>query len=66
MIPIDKKIRVLTIQFDAEISSKEIVWFRGTVLKSLGDKADLLYHNHIEDKTSPPSLSSFHNNKDYY
>lgn len=51
MIPIDKKIRVLTIQFDAEISSQEIVWFRGAVLKSLGDNADLLYHNHIENKT---------------
>ncbi len=48
----DKKIRVLTIQFDAEISSQEIVWFRGAVLKSLGDNADLLYHNHIGNHTN--------------
>lgn len=46
-----KYIRTLTIIFDAEINFKEIPLFRGAVLKSLGDKANLLYHNHITDDT---------------
>jgi len=41
-----KYIRTLTVFYDTEISSREIPFFRGAVLKSLGDKADLLYHNH--------------------
>lgn len=41
-----KQIRILTVVFDTEIKYKEIPLFRGAVLKSLGDKADLLYHNH--------------------
>lgn len=39
-------IRTLTVFYDAEISYREIPFFRGAVLKSLGDKADVLYHNH--------------------
>lgn len=46
-----KYIRTLTIIFDAEINFKEIPLFRGAVLKSLGDKANLLYHNHTSDHT---------------
>lgn len=47
----DRYIRVLTVYYDTEISNKEIPFFRGAVLKSLGDKADLLFHNHVgEDK----------------
>ncbi len=41
-----KHIRVLTVNFDLPISYKEIPLFRGAVLKSLGDRANLLYHNH--------------------
>lgn len=41
-----KYIRTLTIFFDTDISYKEIPLFRGAVLKSLGDKANVLYHNH--------------------
>ena len=41
-----KHIRILTVIFDAEIKYKEIPLFRGAVLNSMGDKADLLYHNH--------------------
>jgi len=41
-----KYIRTLTVFYDTEISSREIPFFRGAVLKSLGDKADVLYHNH--------------------
>lgn len=44
-----KYIRTLTVTFDTEIEFKEIPLFRGAVLKSLGDKANLLYHNHISD-----------------
>lgn len=46
-----KHIRILTIQFNTEISSKEIPLFRGAVLKALGDKANLLYHNHTGEQT---------------
>jgi hypothetical protein len=30
-----------------EIRQKEVPLFRGAVLKSMGDQADLLYHNHV-------------------
>jgi len=46
-----KYIRTLTVTFDTEIEFKEIPLFRGAVLKSLGDKANLLYHNHTSDHT---------------
>lgn len=46
-----KYIRTLTIIYDTEISNKEIPLFRGAVLKSLGDKANVLYHNHTGDDT---------------
>lgn len=46
-----KHIRTLTIFYDTEISSKEIPLFRGAVLKSLGEKADVLYHNHTGEDT---------------
>jgi hypothetical protein len=46
-----KYIRTLTVTFDTEIDFKEIPLFRGAVLKSLGDNANLLYHNHISDHT---------------
>ena len=43
-----KYIRTLTVYYDANISSKEIPYFRGAVLKSMGGKANILYHNHID------------------
>ena len=46
-----KYVRTLTILTDAEISAKEIPLFRGSVLASLGEKANLLYHNHTSDTT---------------
>ena len=46
-----KYIRTLTIQFDTEISFKEIPLFRGAVLRSLGDKANLLFHNHTGESS---------------
>lgn len=46
-----KHIRILTVLFNAEISQKEIPLFRGAVLKALGDRANLLYHNHTDEKT---------------
>lgn len=46
-----KYIRTLTVFFDTEISYKEIPLFRGAVLKSIGDKADVLYHNHTGEHT---------------
>ena len=46
-----KSIRTLTVFYDTEISVKEIPLFRGAVIKSLGDKANVLYHNHTGEKT---------------
>ncbi len=46
-----KYIRTLTIYYDTDISYKEIPLFRGAVLKSLGDKANVLYHNHTGEDT---------------
>lgn len=46
-----KYIRTLTIIFDTDISYKEIPLFRGAVLKNLGVKANVLYHNHTGDDT---------------
>ena len=46
-----KYIRTLTVFYDTEISYKEIPLFRGAVLNSLGDKANVLYHNHTGKKS---------------
>jgi len=46
-----KYIRTLTVIYDTEISNREIPLFRGAVLKSLGDKANLLFHNHTGEET---------------
>ncbi|MBQ6051546.1 MAG: hypothetical protein IJL35_13270 [Bacteroidaceae bacterium] len=46
-----KYVRILTVIFNTEISFKEIHLFRGAVLKALGNKANLLYHNHLSDNT---------------
>lgn len=46
-----KYIRTLTVLTDAEIQQKEVPLFRGAVLESLGEKANILFHNHMgEDK----------------
>lgn len=44
-----KYIRTLTIQTDADIHQKEVPLLRGAVLNSLGEKANLLFHNHLDD-----------------
>ena len=44
-----KYIRTLTIQIDADIHQKEVPLFRGAVLNSLGEKANLLFHNHLDN-----------------
>lgn len=46
-----KYIRTLTVITDTEIKQKEVPLFRGAVLKSLGEKADLLFHNHTGENT---------------
>lgn len=46
-----KHIRTLTVIYDNEINNSEVQLFRGAVLKSLGDGADLLYHNHTGEET---------------
>jgi len=44
-------IRTLTIFYDTRISHKEIPLFRGAVVNSLGDNANVLFHNHTEGDT---------------
>lgn len=44
-----KYIRTLTLITDAEIQHKEIPLFRGAVINSLGEKANILFHNHEKD-----------------
>ena len=45
-----KYIRTLTVFYDTEIGYKEIPLFRGAVLNCLGDKANVLYHNHTGER----------------
>lgn len=44
-------IRTLTIFFDTNIGQKEIPFFRGAILNSLGENANILYHNHLGGKS---------------
>jgi hypothetical protein len=44
-----KKIRILTVTFDTEISGFEIPAFRGAVVAKVGD-ANTLFHNHLNNK----------------
>jgi hypothetical protein len=37
--------------YNATITHKEIAYFRGAVIKALGDNPNLLYHNHIDDSS---------------
>ncbi|MCR5191970.1 MAG: hypothetical protein K6D59_01590 [Bacteroidales bacterium] len=46
-----KYIRTLTVVYDAEIGLREIPLLRGAILGILGEKADLLYHNHTGTDT---------------
>lgn len=43
------KLPTIVIQFDKEIDSRAIPFFRGAVIASL-EKKDILFHNHDEDK----------------
>ena len=43
------KLPTIVIQFDNEIESKALPYFRGAVIASL-EKKDILFHNHEEDK----------------
>lgn len=44
-------IRTLTIIYENEIKNSDVPCFRGAVIKSLGEEADLLYHNHVGEDT---------------
>lgn len=44
-----KFVRILTIQTDTDIHQNEVPLFRGAVLNCLGERANLLFHNHIDD-----------------
>ena len=46
-----KYIRSLTVFYDTEIRDTEIPLFRGAVLRSLGEQANVLYHNHTGEST---------------
>lgn len=42
-------IPILLVRFENEISFHEIPFFRGAILNALEGKADLLYHNHMDN-----------------
>ena len=42
-------IPIFLVRFENEISFHEIPLFRGAILNALEGKADILYHNHMED-----------------
>lgn len=42
-------INTLVIQFDTELRPFEVPYFRGAVVASIGDEADILFHNHKEE-----------------
>lgn len=44
-------VRTLTIISNTPISHREVPLFRGAVISCLGDKADVLYHNHLGEKS---------------
>jgi hypothetical protein len=44
-----KYVRTLTIQTEADIRQNEVPLFRGAVINCLGERANLLFHNHIDD-----------------
>lgn len=43
------RIKTLLLRFSNEISFKEIELLRGAVINAIGDKPNVLYHNHIDD-----------------
>ncbi len=45
-----KRIRVLTVKYNEKIQPYEVPLFRGAVIGSMADKANTLYHNHLDDK----------------
>jgi len=47
----NRKVRVLTIKYDGDIDANEIVCFRGAVIGAMKDKANTLYHNHLDDNS---------------
>ena len=47
----NRVVRTLTVLYDTEISVSEILLFRGAVLKSFDNQADILCHNHIDENT---------------
>lgn len=46
-----KNIKTLILYYNSKISFHEIPFFRGAVLDCLGEKADLLFHNHTDDSS---------------
>lgn len=43
-------IRTLTVWFENEISQYEVPLLRGSVLANIGNNADVLFHNHMDEK----------------
>ena len=46
-----KHIRTLTVIYNTPITNREVPLFRGAVLSCMGDRADVLYHNHLGEKS---------------
>ncbi len=46
----EKQIRTLTVIFNSELQAWEIPLFRGAVVGAMGEKANLLFHNHLANE----------------
>lgn len=44
-------VQIFIVKFENEISFHEIPLLRGAIISALGEKAELLFHNHIDDAT---------------
>lgn len=45
----EKKTNILVVRFTNQLTLAEIPYFRSAVIKALGNKTDLLFHNHTDD-----------------
>lgn len=45
----EKKVRVLTLSFDDDITCREVPLFRGAIVSCVGRDSDVLLHNHLDN-----------------
>lgn len=45
----EKKVRVLSLSFDDDITYREVPLLRGAIISCVGRESDVLFHNHFDD-----------------